>query len=321
MVLKKGILDCIGSTPMVRLQHLFPDSNVFGKLEGTNLTGSMKARSALGMVTAAEERNELAPGMTIIESTSGNLGYALAAIGTQKGYRVILVVDPKTDNLKRNILQAYGAELIDVNEHDGNGAYQPARMARVQELLGEIDNSWSPNQYHNRDNMLAHYKSTGPEIFEDLGGKVDILIGSVGTCGHLAGSAKYLKEMNPNLRVIGVQPEGSVINGGQYHPYLVQGPGLSFPPTNYDPELISEIIDVGDEDAFHCGRELARKEAILSGGSAGSLVHVIKDLIRTEQPQGNIVAILADDGFRYGENFYSDTWMTTHAMRPDQEQQ
>ncbi len=317
MVFRESILDCIGKTPMVPLRRLFPDSNVFGKVEGTNLTGSMKARSALGMVEAAEKRGDLRPGMTIVESTSGNLGYALAAIGTMKGYEVILVVDPKTDLLKRNIMEAYGAKLVTVDKPAESGAYQPARMARVRELLDETPNSWTPNQYHNTDNALAHYKSTGPEIWEDLGGKVDVLVSSIGTCGHLAGTAKFLLEQNPDLRVIGVEPEGSAITGGTYCPYLVQGPGLSFRPTNYDSEIIKEIIRVSDKDSFTAARDLARREAILSGGSAGGVIHALKDIVKGSDPRDNIVAILADDGFRYGANFYDGNWMVTHGLRPE----
>jgi cystathionine beta-synthase len=314
MAVLKNLLESIGDTPMVRLENLFPNHKVYAKLESANLTGSMKARSALGMINAAERRGELIPGMTIIESTSGNLGYALAAIGTLKGYEVKLVVDPKTDNLKRNILQAYGAELITVEKPDENGAYQPTRMAKVQELLEEVPNSWTPCQYHNVDNMLAHYKTTGPEISRDLEGKVDVLIGAIGTCGHLAGSAKYLKKVNANLHVIGVQPEGSSIDGGTYKSYLVQGPGLSFKPTNYDPSIIDKIVNVEDKDAFYCARELAKREAILSGGSAGMIIHTLKEMTKDFPANQNIVAILADDGFRYAGNFYDDAWMEQHGM-------
>jgi 2,3-diaminopropionate biosynthesis protein SbnA len=314
MAVLKNLLDSIGDTPIVRLENLFPKHKVYAKLESANLTGSMKARSALGMINAAEAREELKPGMTIIESTSGNLGYALAAIGTLKGYQVKLVVDPKTDHLKRNILQAYGAELITIEKPDENGAYQPTRMAKVQELLEEIPNSWTPCQYHNVDNMMAHYNTTGPEISRDLEGKIDVLIGSIGTCGHLGGSAKYLKEVNPKLHVIGVQPEGSTINGGKYKPYLVQGPGLSFKPTNFDTSVIDTIINVSDRDSFYCARELARKEAILSGGSAGMIIHTIKEMTKDFPANQNIVAILADDGFRYAGNFYDDAWMEQHGI-------
>ena len=313
----ENILDLIGNTPIVKLEKIFPYQNIFAKLEGTNLTGSMKARSALGMINAAEKRDELKPGMTIIESTSGNLGYALAAIGAIKGYKVILVVDPKTDELKRNILKAYGAELITVENPDENGAYQPARMEKVKELIQERPYSWSPNQYHNRDNLIAHYQSTGPEIYQDLEGKIDVLIGAIGTCGHLGGSAKYLKERIHSLKVIGVEPEGSTISNGKYHPYLVQGPGLSFKPVNYDPEIIDQIIKVSDKDALYCARELAKKEAILSGGSAGSVIHVTKQIAKEIDSDKTIVTILADDGFRYAGNFYDDNWMITHGMRPE----
>jgi len=313
-----NVLSLIGNTPMVPLRKIFSDQgpNIFGKLESFNLTGSMKARSALGMIEAAEEKGELRPGMTIIESTSGNLGYGLAAIGSQKGYEVILVIDPKTDSLKRNILQAYGAKLIIVDKPDEQGAYQPTRILKVRELLNEIPNSWTPCQYHNEDNFRAHYKSTGPEIMNDLEGKVDVLIGAIGTCGHLGGSAKYIKEKNPDLRVIGIEPEGSVISGGEYKPYLIQGPGLSIIPKNYDPDVISEIHKISDSDAFRAARDLAVKESILSGASAGSVIHAAKNLFNTFKSGSNVVLILADDGFRYGTNFYDDNYLSTHGITP-----
>ncbi len=318
MVLLENKLDLIGNTPTVKLDRIFNENqaNVYAKLESYNLTGSMKARSALGMIEAAEERGDLKPGMTIIESTSGNLGYALGAIGAIKGYDVILVVDPKTDDLKKNMLKAYGADLIVVPNPDEHGAYQPVRIQKVKDLLKEVPNSWWPEQYYSIDNLMAHYKSTGPEIYEDLSGKVDYLIGAVGTCGHLAGSAKYLKEKNPDLIVIGVEPEGSVISGGSFKPYIVQGPGLSFVPDNYTYGYIDEVVKIADEDALYAARELAQKEAILSGGSAGSVIHVIKKVIEKIPADANIAAILADDGFRYAGNFYDDNWLVGHGLKP-----
>lgn len=319
MVFLDDILSLIGNTPLVRLTKLFPEHNIFAKLESNNLTGSMKARSALGMIIAAEKRRELQPGMEIIESTSGNLGYALAAIGALKGYDVTLVIDPKTDELKRNMLKAYGARLVIIDKPDEYGAYQPARMKKVEELLKKRPNSWSTKQYSNLDNMMAHYNTLGPEIYDDIGGRIDVLIGAMGTCGHLGGSAKYLKEKIPNLRVVGVQPVGSSINGGTYKPYLVQGPGLSFSPSNYDPKVITEIVNVCDEDSFYCARELVKTQAILSGGSAGSVIYTVKDMISKHSinNEENVVMILADDGFRYAANFYDDNWMITHGMRPE----
>lgn len=319
MALVNNILDLIGETPTVPLRRMFsrPDISFYGKVEPANLTGSMKARSALGMIEAAEEREELRPGMTIIESTSGNLGLALAAIGSQKGYEVILVIDPKTDALKQAALEAYGAKLEMVQRPDSDGAYQPARMARRTELLEQISNSWTPNQYHNPDNMWAHYKSTGPEIWRDLGQRVDVLVGAVGTCGHLAGTARYLLEQNPNIRVLGVEPIGSNITGkGTYGPYLTSGPGLSFTPTNYDPELIHDVFQVSDQEAFATARELARKEAIFSGGSAGTVIAAMRRIQEDLDPGSRVIGILADDGWRYAANFYNDRWLADHGIRP-----
>jgi len=317
-----SVLDLIGNTPLVKLERIIDKeyaneyANIYAKIESMNLTGSMKARSALGMIKAAEERGELKPGYTIIESTSGNLGYALAAIGKLKGYDVIVVIDPKTDELKRNILKAYGAKLVIVKKADERGAYQPARIKKVQQLLKKIPNSWCPMQYESIDNLMAHYKTTGPEIYEEMEGKIDVLIGAVGTCGHLGGSAKYLKEKIPNLRVIGVEPDGSVLSGGEYHPYLVQGPGLSFIPKNLDRNVIEKIVKVSDEDAFYTARKLAKTEALLMGGSSGAVVHTALKVAKEIGPGKNIVTILGDDGFRYAMNFYDDNWLVTHKIQP-----
>lgn len=270
---QKTILETIGNTPLVKLDHIVGSTgaNCYAKFEGYNLTGSMKARSALGMIEAAEKRGELKQGYTIIEQTSGNLGYALAAIGSLKGYRVILVVDPKADRLKRNILKAYSAELIEVTEMDEHGAYHSKKREQVLRLLDEVELSWTPLQHHNRDNLLAHYNTTGPEIYNDMknDGGVDILIGAIGTCGHLGGAAKYLLEQNHNIRVIGVEPEGSVLTGKPHKPSLIQGSGLSFIPDNLDRTIIKEIEQVSAKNAFYVARELGHKEAILSGSSAG----------------------------------------------------
>ena len=316
----ENVLDLIGKTPIIKLKSIVDGrshAEIYAKLEGTNLTGSMKARSALGMIEAAEKRGDLKPGYTIIESTSGNLGYAIAAIGRQKGYEVIIVIDPKTDTLKRNILRAYGAKLHIVAKPDVTGAYQPARIRKVRELLKKIPKSWTPNQYENPDNPKAHYNSTGPEIYEDIQ-DIDVLIGSVGTCGHMMGISRFLKEKIPDLRVIGVEPEGSVLSGGTYHPYLTQGPGLSFVSKNLDREIISEIVKVSDEDAFATSRELAKKEGLLYGASAGSIINIAKKVAEEIGPGKKIVTILPDDGFRYGMNFYSDNWLVKHGINPQE---
>jgi N-(2-amino-2-carboxyethyl)-L-glutamate synthase len=317
-----NVLELIGKTPVMKLQKLFPEKiQVYAKLEGLNLTGSMKARSALGMIEAAEYRGDLKPGYTIIESTSGNLGYALAVIGRAKGYKVILVLDPKTDILKRNILRAYGAKLEIVQTPDEYGAYQTTRIKRVQELLKITPNSWSPFQYGNEDNATMHYITTGPEIYEAMNGQIDVVVGSVGTCGHLGGTAKYLKERIPNLKVVGVEPEGSVLSGGKYHPYLTQGPGLSFIPKNLDRDIISEIVKVSDKDAFMMARKLALTEGLLYGASAGSVLQAVKQIEKNLEPGAKVVVILPDDGFRYAMNFYSDEWLFEKGLLSEMEKE
>jgi 2,3-diaminopropionate biosynthesis protein SbnA len=314
----ENVLDLIGKTPILKLKNTTDkdtQAEIYAKLEGLNLTGSMKSRSALGMIEAAEKRGELKPGYTIIESTSGNLGYAIAAVGRQKGYKVIIVLDPKTDTLKRNILRAYGAKLHIVSKPDETGAYQPARIKKVKELIKKTPHSWTPDQYQNPDNPLTHYHTTGPEIYEDIQ-DIDVLIGSVGTCGHMMGISRFLKEKIPHIKIIGVEPEGSVLSGGMYHPYLTQGPGLSFVSKNLDREILTEIVKVSDEDAFAASRHLAKTEGLLYGASAGSIIHVAKQVAEEIGPNKKIVVVLPDDGFRYGMNFYSDNWLVKHGINP-----
>jgi cystathionine beta-synthase/cysteine synthase A len=300
----------------VQLRKQSVEASIFAKVEIMNLTGSMKARSALGMIEAAEARGDLKPGYTIIESSSGNLGYALAAIGAVKGYKVIIVIDPKTDKLKRNILRAYGAELVIVTRPDKNGAFQPSRIKKVKQLIRKTPNSWTPNQYENKDNPRKHYETSGPEIFEAMDGKIDVLVGSLGTAGHLGGTAKYLKEKIPHLRVIGTEPEGSVLSGGVYAPYLVQGRGLSSVPPNLDRSIVNEVMKVSDRNAFAAARHMARTQGLLCGASAGMLMHVARKVAKEVGPDKNIVVILPDDGFRYGFNFYSDSWLLNHGINP-----
>ncbi len=309
-------LDLIGNTPLFKLTRLVGDSyaNIYAKLEMFNLTGSVKDRSALGMIEAAEREGLLKPDSVIIESTSGNLGISLAAIASYKGYSFICVLDPKVEEEKLRAMKAYGAKIEMVDKPDENGGYQKPRIARVRELLERIPNAVNLDQYNNPHNPESHYQTTGPEIYSDLEGKIDVLIGSVSTGGHLCGTARYLKEKLSKLHVVGVEPEGSVLFGGKYKPYLQQGAGLSFHPRNYDETVIDEKVKVTDLDAFKTTRNFAQKEGVLVGGSSGGVLHVALQIAKRLSSDKNIVAILPDHGDRYLNTVFSRDWLESKGL-------
>ena len=310
-------LELIGNTPLLKLTRLVPklEVNVYVKLEIFNLTGSVKDRPALSMIEDAEAKRLIKPGLTtLIESTSGNLGISLAAICKYKGYKFICVLDPKAEPSKIYNMKAYGAEIVMVNKPDKEGGYQKPRIAKVKELLQKIPNSFNLNQYSNPANPYAHIQTTGPEIYKDLKGKVDILVGAISTGGTLCGTAKFLKEKVQNILVTGVEPNGSIIFGGKYKPYLQQGTGLSFTPKNYNPQVINERIKVSDKQAFLTARKLALNEGILVGGSAGGVLFVTLQKAKLLKENQNIVAILPDNGNRYLETVYSDKWLNDNGI-------
>ena len=306
-----SVLDMIGNTPLLRLSKLNRNdfANIYLKLEMFNPTGSVKDRSALNMVVQAEKEGILKPGSILIESSSGNLGISLAMIAKLKGYKFICVLDPKVEEGKINVLKAFNAVIVMVDKPDKNGGFQVPRINKVNELLNTIPNSVCLDQYNNPYNPLAHYNTTGPEIFKTLNGRIDVLIGSVSTGGHLCGTARFLKEKIPEIKVIGVEPKGSVIFGGKYHPYLQQGTGLSFISNNYEPELLDEKIKVCDADAFKTTRDFVQSEGILIGGSSGAVLFVALNKSKELTPNKNIVAILPDHGDRYLNTIFSDSWL------------
>lgn len=312
-------LELIGRTPLLKLSRLVEKdhASLYAKLEMFNLTGSVKDRSALGMIEVAEKDGLLKPDSIIIESTSGNLGISLAMIAQYKGYKFMCILDPKAEEGKINAMRAYGAVIVMIDRPDEEGGYQKPRIAKVKELLQTIPNAVNLDQYNNPSNPKAHYRTTGPEIYEDLEGKVDVLIGAVSTGGHLCGTAKYLKGKIPEIWVVGVEPNGSVLFGGKYKPYLQQGTGLSFQAGNYDESLIDEKIKVSDEDAFRTIRELAKREVILVGGSSGGIIHVALQKARVLPPDKNIVAILPDHGDRYLTTIFSDEWLREKRINLD----
>ena len=294
-----NILGTIGSTPMVRLNHFSPNLqvNIFAKLEGFNPTGSIKDRIAVRMVEAAIKSGQLTPGKTIIEPTSGNTGIGLAAIAAAKGYRIIIVLPETMSIERRNIIKAYGAELVLT---DGTKGMKGA-IAKAEELAKEIENSFIPGQFENPANPAAHKKTTGPEIWNDTDGKVDAFVAGVGTGGTLTGVGQYLKAKNSEIEVIAVEPEASpVLSQGHAGAHKIQGIGAGFVPKTLSTEVYNEVLPIKDDDAFKYSKTIAKEEGILVGISSGAaLAAAVEYAKRAENKGKNIVVLLPDSGDRY----------------------
>ena len=301
MNIKKTSVELIGNTPLLELTHLEKElelkATLLGKLEYLNATGSVKDRIAKAMIEDAEEKGILKEGSVIIEPTSGNTGIGLAAVGTAKGYRVIIVM-PETFSIeRRKLIKAYGAEIV---LSEGTKGMKGA-IAKAEELAKEIPDSFIPGQFDNPANPKAHYETTGPEIWKDTDGKVDILIGGVGTGGTLTGTGKYLKEQNKDIKVIAVEPDSSpVLSGGAPGPHKIQGIGAGFIPAVLDTAVYDEVIRVKNDDAINTGALFGRKEGVLVGISAGAAIWAAIEVAKRPENEGkNIVIILPDSGDRY----------------------
>lgn len=315
MRIADNVLALIGHTPLVKITRIVQGLNatLLGKLESMNPGGSVKDRIGFRMIEAAEKDGLLKPGGTIIEPTSGNTGVGLAMAASLKGYRCIFVMPDKISEEKRALLRAYGAEIVvtptavtpDSPQHYVNVA---------RRLSQEIPGAYWPNQYNNPWNKQAHVETTGPEIWTDTDGTVDVLIGGMGTCGTMGGTAKFLKAQKPDLYVIGVDPEGSIFSGDTPHPYLVEGIGEDFLPRNLERGLIDEFIRISDRESFHMARRMAREEGLLVGGSAGTaMAAAVKYAMRLTAPK-TIVVILPDSGRGYLSKLYSDQWMQEQGL-------
>ena len=300
MAIYHSVSQLVGNTPLLSVdnyvrQRQLP-ATILAKLERFNPAGSAKDRIALEMLDQAEATGALQPGGTVIEPTSGNTGIGLAAMAVARGYRVILTMPASMSAERRAMLKAYDAELVLVETGGMAGA-----VTKAEELAASIPGSFIPSQFDNPANPAAHYKTTGPEIWRDAEGQVDIFVAGVGTGGTISGVGRYLKEQNPSIRIVAVEPASSpLLSQGHAGPHGLQGIGANFVPGNYDSSVVDEIVTVTDEDAYRTGRLLARTEGVMAGITSGAALWAADELARRPENKGKtIVALLPDDGNRY----------------------
>ncbi|QDQ97101.1 cystathionine beta-synthase [Tomitella fengzijianii] len=310
------VVDLIGDTPLVRLNKVTEGTPgiVAAKVEYFNPGASSKDRIAVKMIDEAEKAGLLKPGGTIVEPTSGNTGVGLALVAQQRGYRCVFVCPDKVSEDKRDVLKAYGAEVVvcptSVPPEHPDSYYNVS-----DRLAEEIPGGWKPDQYSNMAGPASHYETTGPEIWRDTDGKVTHFVAGVGTGGTITGTGRYLKEVSDGaVKVVGVDPEGSVYSGGSGRPYLVEGVGEDFWPKAYDPAIPDEIIAVSDADSFEMTRRLAREEGLLVGGSCGMVIVAALEVAEREGPDAVIVALLPDGGRGYLSKIFNDKWMASYGF-------
>ena len=301
MTIYKAISDLIGNTPLVELTHIEEkeglDAKIVAKVEFFNPAGSVKDRIAKKMIEDAEKKGLIKPGATLIEPTSGNTGIGIASVAAAKGYKAIMTMPETMSVERRNLLKAYGAQVVLT---DGKAGMKGA-IAKAQELAKNTPNSFIPSQFENPSNPQAHYETTGPEIWNDTDGKVDIFVAGVGTGGTVSGTGKYLKEKNPNVKVVAVEPKSSpVLSEGHAGPHGIQGIGAGFVPNTLDTKIYDEVFPVTNEQAYQTGRLIAHSEGMLVGISSGAATYAAIQLAKRPENKGKtIVVLLPDTGERY----------------------
>jgi cystathionine beta-synthase len=305
-----NVLEAIGHTPLVRVNRLAKGLGcpIYAKIEFMNPGGSVKDRVAMAMVELAEREGRLKPGGTIVEATSGNTGVGLAMVAAVKGYRCIFVMPDKMSAEKIRLLKAYGAEVVitpasaDSNSAEGYGGV-------AERLINEIPNAWRPNQFANLANPDFHYQTTGPEIWEQTGGRVSVFVAGIGTGGTISGVGKYLKEKQPKVRVVAADPEGSILSGDKPRPWAVEGIGEDFVPSTFSAQVVDDWVRVSDRESFHVARQLARLEGLLVGGSSGTAMAAALKYAQRLTEDDVVVCLCPDTGRNYLSKLYSDEWM------------
>ena len=314
-MIHENALDAIGWTPLVRLARLHSPGNLVAKLDYLNPAGSVKERIAVNMIDHAERDGLLGPGGTIIEPTSGNTGAGLAMVGAVRGYRVICTVPDKVASEKIRLLEAYGAEVIvtptNLLPEDEDSYYGIARR-----LTDEIDGAFSPDQYSNPFNPEAHYLTTGPELWEQTGGEIDVFVAGVGTGGTISGTGRYLRERKPSVELVGADPEGSIYTAPSeedIHQYRVEGVGEDFWPETLDRDIVDRYIMVDDQQSFDVARRVAETEGLLIGGSGGMAVHAALE-VAVEDTGRLVVVLLPDSGRGYLSKIWNEAWLAEHGL-------
>lgn len=314
------IVDLVGNTPLVKLNSVTDGiaATVLAKVEYMNPGGSVKDRIALKMVEAAEASGALKPGGTIVEPTSGNTGVGLALVAQRKGYKCIFVCPDKVSEDKRNVLKAYGAQVVvcptAVSPDHPDSYYETS-----DRLVRETEGAWKPDQYSNPNGPASHYETTGPEVWNDTDGTLTHFVAGVGTGGTITGTGRYLREQSEDrdggrVQIVGADPEGSVYSGGTGRPYLVEGVGEDFWPSAYDPEVVDRIVAVSDADSFDMTRRLAREEGLLVGGSCGMAVVAALEVAKDLPADAVVVVLLPDSGRGYMSKIFSDDWMSSYGF-------
>ena len=316
----ESILQSVGWTPLVKLRRMAKDvpATVCVKVESLNPGGSVKDRVGMAMVAEAEQRGLLRPGGTIIEATAGNTGVGLAVVAAVKGYRCIFVLPDKMSNEKIALLKAHGAEVVITQTNvppDSPDSYNGV----ADRLSREIPGAWRPNQFTNLANPEIHYRTTGPEIWEQTEGRVTAFVAGVGTGGTITGVGRYLKERNPEVKIIGADPEGSVLSGGSPKAWKVEGIGEDFVPKTLNSSLVDEWLRVSDAESFHTARELSRREGILAGGSSGTGVAAALRYARRLTAEDVVVSMICDTGRNYLSKFFDDAWLVANNLLPNEQ--